>query len=148
MSLALGCTATTASAGQPTIPVGAPWEAICPPVIGGADALLERGEDGVALVLTATSAMAADIFERVGRLGDALKANPHLVLGARAAVSAVDGGGRLALDAERNTVPRLGDEVAALLERMRSGGCPPLPVRLRAEPSAQRQAHQPSGHHH
>ena len=148
MSLALGCTATTASGGQPTIPVGPPWEAICPPVIGGADALLERGEDGVALVLTATPAMADDIFERVRRLGDALKANPYLVLGARAAVSAVDGGARLSLAAERSSVPRVGDEVAGVLERMRSGGCPPLPVRVRAESSAPREAPQPSGHHH
>lgn len=148
MSLALGCTATTASAGQPTTTVGAPWETICPPVIGGADAFLDRGEDRVALVLTATPAMADDVLERVRRLGDALKANPHLVLGAHAAVSKVDGGARLALAAEPGTVPRLGEEVAALLELMRSGGCPPLPVRVRAEPSAPREAHQPSSHHH
>jgi len=63
--------------------------------------------------------------------------------------STVDGGARLVLEAvDRKEASLLGDEVAALLHRMLSGGCPPLPARPQAARPAAPPAQQPSGHHH
>ena len=127
------------------MPVVEPWALICPPVIGGADAALERTEGGVVLVLTASGGMAEDIDQRVRQLAESLGATlPR----ARASVSTVDGGARLVLEVvDRKEASLLGDEVAAVFQRMVSGGCPPLPTRPQAERPAPA-VQQPSGHHH
>lgn len=150
-----------------TIPVVEPWAFICPPVIGGADAAMERTESGVVLALTASPGMAEDVDQRVRRLAESLAGRGGVApaaspngLGAmeargatlprvRVSVSTVDGGARLVLEAvDRKEAALLGEQVAALLHRMLSGGCPPLPTRPQTERTPAPPVQQPSGHQH
>ena len=148
-------------------PVAEPWALLCPPVIGGAEVALEAVEGGVGVVLTAAPAMAEDVYQRARQLADSLAAtggvtpatSPSRMGGkedggatlprARVSVSTVNGGARLVLVAvDRGEAALLSDQVAALLHRMLSGGCPPLPTRPQADRPAAPPVDRPSGHHH
>lgn len=139
-----------ATSAAPASPVAEPWSLLCPPVIGGADVAIERGDERIALVLTAIPTMAEDVYERARQVGTKLSATGGMAPRAgRISVSRIDDGARLVIEASnRMEAARLGDEVTTLVHRMRSGGCPPLAPPPQVDRPSPHDVQRPSGHHH
>lgn len=135
---------------RPEAVVHEPWPLICAPVVGGADVSLEERGPAIALAIGAAPEMAEDVRGKVQQLGAALAAGHDarggVLRGAQVAVAATPSGAELVLTPpDMNDRPALRSRLGALVEGMRSGGCPPLARRPDAQPK--REMPLPVHHH-
>lgn len=145
--------------------VGEPWASLCPPLVGGADLVLEPRDRGLALTMTAGQ-KAEDVYERLRRLGSevgaagsagkegtlssAPKVDPDEWLpAARVTVVSVAGGGKALFEArEPGESELLRKRLTDLLTRMRVGGCVVVPRQPPERRAPAQERPMDSGHHH